>query len=218
MSNFHEFLSQLLSEGRVVFRSSKAPSDRPAPQDIALLEQAFRAYRLQVAGPAIPFDPAVGYSAAELIRQASWTLVNHEDHVSRLRERLKMPIEPQTPSHHLSADLTLRFLPQIFNRASALDSSDPFIDLLKGLLVRWPLSGVLSDVAERPLTSLEFGGHPGLLLLYAERLSSNDRPSWRPTGKGLGLEYYDLVIEERGRSKPSRPSVSLTSERGDHVG
>ena len=147
MTSFHEFLNQLLNEGRVVFRSTKAPHDRPRPQDIALLEKAYLAHRLSVAGPDIPFDPAVAFSAAELIRQASWALVNHDDRISHLKKCLTMPIEPVTPAHHLSADLTLRYLPQIFNRARVLDPCDPFIDLLTELLRRWPLSGVLSDVA-----------------------------------------------------------------------
>ena len=98
-----------------------------------------------------------------------------------------MPIEPPTPAHHLSADLTLRYLPQVLNRARGLDPTDPLIGLLEDVLRRWPLSGVLSDVAEAPLGSLEFGGHPGLLLLYAERLAANDRPAWRPAQAGPGL-------------------------------
>jgi hypothetical protein len=218
MTSFHEFLTQLLNDGKVVFRSTRAPRDPPQPQDIALLEDAYRAYRLTVAGPAVPFDPAIGYSAAELIRQSSWALVNHDDRVSQLKGRLKMPIEPVTPAHHLSADLTLRYLPQILNRARVLDPGDALIDLLKGLLRRWPLSGVISDVAEAPLNSLEFAGHPGLLLLYAERLAANDRLAWRPVQPGPGLEYYELVMQERGQRGAHRPGVSVTSGRGDHAG
>ncbi len=41
MTSFHEFVTQLLREGKVVFRSARAPRDRPRPQDIALLEKAF---------------------------------------------------------------------------------------------------------------------------------------------------------------------------------
>jgi hypothetical protein len=218
MTSFHEFLTQLLNEGRVVFRSNSAPRDRPRPQDIALLEEAFRAYSLSVAGPAVPFDPAIAYSAAELIRQASWSLVNHDDRILHLKDRLKMPIDPATPAHHLSADLTLRYLPQILNRARVLDPGDPLGDLFEGVLRRWPLSGVLSDVAEAPLTSLEFGAHHGLLLLYAERLAANDRLAWRPGQAGPGLEYYQLVTAERGRAKSRKSDISLASGRGDHVG
>jgi hypothetical protein len=218
MTSFHEFLTQLLNEGRVVFRSTRAPHDRPRPQDITLLEETYRVYRLRVAGPVIPFDPAVGFSAAELIRQASWALVSHDERISLLKKCLTMPIAPVTAAHHLSADLTLRYLPQIFNRARVLDPSDPLIDLLTDLLRRWPLSGVLSDVSEAPVDSLEFGGHPGLLLLYSERLAASDRPAWRPDPGGPGREYYDLVIHERDRASSSKPGVSLTSGRGAHVG
>jgi hypothetical protein len=218
MASFHDFLSELLNEGRVVFRTSKPPLDRPRPEDIAVLEEAYQAYRLRVAGPAIPFDPAVGYSAADLIRQSSWALVRHDDRISHLKERLKMPIDPKTPAHHLSADLTLRYLPQILNRARVLDPSDPVIELLKASLLRWPLSGVLSDVSEAPLGSLDFGGHTGLLLLYAERLAANDRPAWRPVRPGPGWDYFELVTEERDRGKANGLDASVTRGRGAEVG
>jgi hypothetical protein len=218
MTSFHEFLNQLLNEGRVVFRSTRAPHDRPRPQDIAVLEKAYLAHGLSVAGPDIPFDPAVAFSAAELIRQASWALVNHDDRITHLKKCLTMPIAPVTPAHHLSADLTLRYLPQIFNRARVLDPCDPFVDLLRELLRRWPLSGAISDVAEAPLASLDFGGHLGLLLLYAERLAVNDRKAWRPVEGGPGWEQYELVIQERGRVGAIKPDFSVTIGRGAQIG
>jgi MoxR-vWA-beta-propeller ternary system domain bpX4 len=218
MTSFHEFLNQLLNEGRVVFRSTRAPHDRPRPQDIAVLEKAYLAHRLSVAGPDIPFDPAVAFSAAELIRQASWALVNHDDRISHLKKCLTMPIAPVTPAHHLSADLTLRYLPQIFNRARVLDPCDPFVDLLRELLRRWPLSGAISDVAEAPLASLEFGRHAGLLLLYAERLAVNDRKAWRPVQGGPGWEQYELVIQDLGRVGANKPDFSVSSGRGAQIG
>jgi MoxR-vWA-beta-propeller ternary system domain bpX4 len=218
MTLFHEFLNQLLNEGRVVFRETRAPHDRPRPQDIALLEKAYLAHRLSVAGPDIPFDPAVAFSAAELIRQSSWALVNHDDRIYHLKKCLTMPIAPVTPAHHLSADLTLRYLPQIFNRARVLDPCDPFVDFLTELLRRWPLSGALSDVAQGPLASLDFGGHPGLLLLYAERLAANDRVGWRPVQGGPGWEYFELVIQDRGRGGASKPDASVANGRGAQIG
>jgi MoxR-vWA-beta-propeller ternary system protein len=218
MTLFHEFLTGLLDEGRIVFRSARAPHDRPAAQDVAILERAYESYRLAVAGPGIPFDPAVAYSAAELIRQASWALVNHGDRVSDLKKCLTMPIEPTTPAHHLSADLMLRYLPQIHRRARGLDPCDPLIDLLEGLLRRWPLSGVLSDVAQPPLAPLAFGEHPGLMLLYAERLAANDRPAWRPVRPGTTWDYYELVIEEQDREKAKSRETLVHLGRGADLG
>jgi hypothetical protein len=218
MAPFHEFLTRLLDEGRIVFRSASAPHDRPLAQDVAILERAYETYRLAVAGPGIPFDPAVAYSAAELIRQASWALVNHDDRISDLKKCLTMPIEPATPAHHLSADLMLRYLPQILRRARGLDPTDPLIHLLESLLRRWPLSGVLSHVAEPPLAPLDFGQHPGLLLLYAERLAANDRPAWRPVQPGPAWDCYELVIQSQGRGKAKAREAVVSGTKGAHLG
>jgi MoxR-vWA-beta-propeller ternary system domain bpX4 len=210
MTPFEEFLAQLLDRGRIIFRSTTAPRDRPSAHAVSLLARAFQTHALSVAGPAITFDPQVACAAAELLRQASWASVNHDDRVDELQKRLKLPGSPQTPSHHLSADLTLRYLPQILRRARALDPSDPLVAILARVLRGWPLSGVLSDVDEGPLTSLDFGGHRGLLLLYAERLLTSDRPSWRPMPAGPGWEHDEWVRQEQSRVAEAKPFVAAS--------
>jgi len=203
MTAFHEFLTQLLDQGKVVFRSTRALHDRPSARGIAILAEAFETSCLSVAGPRVAFDPAVACAAAELVRQASWALVCHDDRVADLEKRLRMPALSATPSLHLSADLMLRYVPQILRRARGLDPADPLVELLANILRRWPLSGVLSDVDEGPLVPLDFGGHSGLLLLYAERLIGNDRPSWRPEQPGKSWDYYELVLQEHDRTAPA---------------
>jgi hypothetical protein len=146
-----------------------------------------------VAGPPIGFDARVAGAAAELVRQASWALVSREDRVEDLKPRVRMPIAPGTPAHHLSADLMLRYLPQVLRRVRGLDATDPLIGLLAEVLRGWPLSGVLSDVEEGPLVVTDFCGHSGLLMLYAERLAANDRPAWRPEDSSPAYEYYRLA-------------------------
>ena len=70
---------------------------------------------------------------------------------------------------------------------------------METLLRQWPLTGVLADVAEEPLTPPEFDGHPGLLLLYAERLARHEKPAWVPHGKAF--EYVELVFRELGKEQ-----------------
>lgn len=55
---------------------------------------------------------------------------------------------------------------------------------------------MLSDIEEGPLVATDFGGHPGLLLVYAERLAANDRPAWRPEPSSPAYDYYEVVSEE----------------------
>jgi MoxR-vWA-beta-propeller ternary system domain bpX4 len=196
MAAFSEFLAELLDEGKIVFRSAKPPQDRPSERDVAILSEAFDTVALSVAGPPIRFESRTACEAAELVRQASWALVNREERVDDLKRRLRMTKASSTPAQHLSADLMLRYLPQVLRRARGLDPADPLVEILSGILRRWPLSGVLSDIEEGPLVAPHFGGHPGLLLLYCERLAANDRPAWRPEPSSPAYDYYVLVSGE----------------------
>jgi hypothetical protein len=69
---------------------------------------------------------------------------------------------------------------------------------------------VLSAVADPPRGDLEFDGHTGLQLLYAERLADNLKPAWVPAG-GRCREVAELVFQERGRVLPAAPE----SKKGD---
>ena len=180
MDGLDDFLRRLLFEGRVVFRRAPEPETPASPEAIAVLARAFATRRLEVAEPVIPFDPRVAAAAGELVRQASWALVNRGDRPKELAGKVVMPMAPKTAAHHLSADLALRFLPQIERRARGIDPADSLVRLLGSVLRSWPLSGVLTGLHEGPDTPTDLAGHPGLMLLYAERLARHDRPGWRP--------------------------------------
>jgi hypothetical protein len=197
MDTLADFLARLLGEGRVVFRERPRPGPEDAGRAAGVLEHAFDAVRLDVAGPSIPFDPAAAVAAGELVRRACWALVSHEERVEDLARALTMPMAPTAPAQHLSADLALRYLPQVHRRARAINPADPLRGLIEEVLRRWPLSGVLADLMEGPILPPEALDHPGLFLLYAERLAAHDRPSWRPAGRasefaalvGLGADH-----------------------------
>lgn len=199
MADFEEFLTRLLRDGVVVFRSPPVPTRGTSARAAILLADAYESYRLDLAGPAISFDAAVACEAAELVRQACWALVNRGDRVADLAPRLAMSRPPGRPSDHLSADLLLRYLPRVYRRARAASPNDPLVGLLGDVLRRWPLSGVLVGFDEPPLRPPELGGHPGLLLLYAERLVVHDRPAWEPVG--AGRDYLELVRQGCGRPR-----------------
>jgi hypothetical protein len=205
MGSFSEFLHRLLVEGSVVLDRPPqvGAADRAAGVD--LLAAAFADHRLDVAGPPPAFDADAAAASAELVWLACWFLVHRGDEPAVMEKALAFST-PGNASQHLSADLTLRFLPQVHRRARGLAVGDPLSGQLARVLRAWPLSGVLSDVAEPPTTPLEFNGHSGLLMLYAERLATNVKPAWMPAGRGL--EYVELAFAERGVRMPSAASIA----------
>ena len=48
-----------------------------------------------------------------------------------------------------------------------------------------------------PLAPVEFASHPGLRLLYAERLAQHEKPGWFPAGPAM--ESVELVWQQLGR-------------------
>lgn len=202
MDRLEDFVTLVLREGRVVLRSWPLESSEPR-RVIEAIEQAYARYRLDVAGPLIPFDGGVALDAARLVAEACWALVRRQEPADDLAKRLAIARGPSTPAHHLSADLLLRFVPQLIRRARALDPADPLAAILSDLLRRWPLSGVLASLEEGPASTLDFGGHEGLMLLYAERWVRHENPAWQPSGRLL--EYVELARRAVGGRRPGAP-------------
>jgi hypothetical protein len=196
-----EFLNGLLAKG--VVRLSGRPVLPPGERARAAerLAAAFADYRLDVAGPPIPFDAGAALAAAERLGLACWFLVRRTEPPEELAKCLTLPQPPRSAAEHLSADLVLRSLPQVHRRARALAPDDVLTGWLARLLRQWPLTGVLSGVEEGPTTPADLDGHPGLLLLYAERLAGNLRPAWVP--RGPALAYVELVFAGRRLPVPA---------------
>ncbi len=162
-----------------------------------MLRRVFEVNALDVAGPPIAFDAVAALEAAEATAWACWSHVSGEK-----ADRVRMKTAARSASSHLSADVTLLFLPGILQRARLRDPQGPLIAALEVLLRSWPLSGVLAGLDGRPLTAPSFGGHPGLQLLYAERLVDDAQPGWAPTDEAARA-WAEHVFRERGKPMPA---------------
>jgi hypothetical protein len=211
MSPFAEFYHVLLREGRAVLNGPLQPEPADLAETTDVLRQAYGDYQLDLAGPRLEFDAKIGLAAAAVVYHACLALVSHALPVSELEKLVVMPGPPVSPAAHLSADLVLRFLPSVHRRARALAPADPLAGLLETLLRQWPLSGALADITEEPMTPLDFGGHPGLLFLYAERLARHEKPAWLPTG--ACLDYVELVWAELGKDVTLLRQSAATGEK-----
>jgi hypothetical protein len=197
MSPSADFFDLVFESGRAVLQCRPNEGKTTDPKVTASLARAFTIYRREVAGPPIEFDAATATVAAGLLHQACWFSLNRQDPDAALDRLLALPGPPRSASEHLSADLTLRYLPQIYRRAKAQHPADRLTVLLEEVLRRWPLSGVLADLQEGPLTPLTFDNHRGLLLMYAERLARHEKAAWVP--EGPEREYVELVYAELGK-------------------
>jgi hypothetical protein len=208
MSALARFLHDALYEGRLVLASppDEAATDRQA---LAVLRRAFDAHALSIAGAPLAFDEKLAFAAARLLQRAAWYYLNPGFTIEKPETLLSIPRTPAAPEHHLSGDLVLRLMPTLYRRAKALMPNDALPERLEQVLREWPLSGVLADIREAPLTPIEFG-HVGLDMLYAERLALHDRAGWFPSGKGL--EYVELIWQDLGRNVAVLPALAGPSE------
>jgi hypothetical protein len=195
--DFSLFLREVLIDGRMVFHGPPEPSVQDDARALNVLRSAFDDHRLTLAGSLIDFDPESALSAARFLEKAGWFLLNFAENAAQVRKALAFTGVPVNPAQHLSADLLLRHLPAILRRARALGGADPLAEVLTNVLRRWPLSGVLADLEDGPVTRLDFMGHAGLRLLYAERLASHFKPAWvPPPGE---REHLELVWTDSNR-------------------
>jgi hypothetical protein len=205
MAAFTQLVTHLLREGNV--RLSEPPRLPPGERDgvLAALAAEHAAHALDVAGPPLPFVPAVALAATEFLAWACWFLVHRGEPAAGVERTLPALAGPHGAAEHLSGDVVLRFLGGVYRRARAAGAQDVLTARTEDVLRRWPLSGVLADLDAPPAAPLDLGGHPGLVLLYAERLAGRPRPAW--VGEGAVREVVELVFAERGLPVPAPEGV-----------
>jgi hypothetical protein len=183
------FLTTLFGRGEVVFRTAPLKAPPRDPDALRVLEAEYARYAVDLPGRSPPLDADVALRAAEILRDACWFVLSHEEDIAEVERRVQWANVATTPAQHFSADLTLRFAARVHRRAKALNPTDALVRSLEHTLRRWPLSGVLCEIDDAPI--LQLPDHDGLLLLYAERLRANHKPAWTPQGRAR--EYCELV-------------------------
>lgn len=184
----HTFLDQLFTSGEIVFK--RAP-DAPPDNDLEtkrVLEHAFKRYSLDLAGPPSRLDLSIAERAADVTRRACWLTLSNVEDEDEIKHIMRFEGTPQNAAQHLSADLCLRFLPRIHNRLRAAKPDDAVVGIIENILKRWPLSGILCDIAAPPVAiNLH---NEAVMQLYAQRFLQHPKDNWKPTDKAL--EHIEL--------------------------
>jgi hypothetical protein len=199
MTAFPHWLARVLDHGESVLDRRPEPSAADRGEVGRVLADAFRWHVLAVAGPAAVVRRTGGGGSVR--RAGSRVLAAGERGGGAGRHACRSDFRRGPPVGRRGC---FRFLPTVYRRAKARTDA-ALITGVETVLRRWPLSGVLAELDGEPAAALDFFGHPGLQLLYAERLTAAARPGWVPPA-GPAREWAERVFADRGRPLPARPT------------
>ena len=189
------FVRSLAETGRI-----RVPPDEALPPDIGdAVREMDAAARQEMAFDPPALDPPSAMWALTVLYRACQALVFREIDAASVERGLAAPCpQPPSPLVCYSADLSLRYVPDLLSLARGIAPDDPLVAGLTALARAWPLSSVgvpgLDDV-----DASAFVDHPSLRQLYVDRIiergdvSRLKHPAVRAAvGEALGA-YPDLA-------------------------
>jgi MoxR-vWA-beta-propeller ternary system domain bpX4 len=122
--------------------------------------------------PARPpeFDGDAALWAAKMVYVAAQLILFREHKEEAINDLFPPDHAPTTPGSILSADLCLRFLPEMIKNLKAIDSEDLLIDLLEERIKKWHYSSVSYPLRIEALDFNEAYENPCLQHLYCDRI------------------------------------------------
>jgi len=174
--------------------------------------------RMNLPGVLPALDLPAAYWAACLLMAGCRFLIARDEAPESMGPVLSMPCpSPLNESTVYSADLFLRFLPDLHRMAKRLAADDPLVGLLERVGKEWPLSSVgMDNTAGGSLES--FIRHPGLAQVYADRVIAQramdrlDEPGIRRRVRSSYGAYPELCPEvSRFLEQPAAGPVKVDS-------
>jgi len=134
------------------------------------LETEYRRESLEYPGIAPDYDPEAALWAAQLIYFASQLLLYRRNKETELT--LILPDYPGeiTAGAILSADLCVRFLPEILDKTREIDTEDALAGVLEHHLQTWHYSGIGYPLKKEALSFDIIFREPGLKQAYINRV------------------------------------------------
>lgn len=146
-SPFLDTLFQLRNNGHITIFAAIQDIPAKEEQDVAgYLESEFEKERLEFLSEQIKYNSETAVWAAKVLYRSAQLYLRRKDTDKNL-DKLIPPFTSKTDvSAILSADLSLRFLPQIISALKDADSEDPLIKMLGAIVTQFHYSAVGSDL------------------------------------------------------------------------
>lgn len=146
VSSFFKTLYDLRKNGNItVFSKLHTVSKTDIAEVNAFLQAEFELERMEFP-EAVDFDPVSALWAAKTIFYSAQLLLIRGDTLKDLAAFFPENNSKVTLTAILSADLSLRFLPEIYTQLQIADSKDPLLPLLERYLKQFHYSAIGSDI------------------------------------------------------------------------
>jgi hypothetical protein len=138
------------------------------------------------------FDPTAALWAARYLYTAVQFILLRNLDETTMQEHLLPYTGEQTAAAMYSADLTLRYLPDLFDLAKGLSPNDPLVKQMKETAQLWPFSSAGIAMSEELELSVIFS-HVSLQQAYIDRIIAA-----KDLHKCRQADCYPLVLEALG--------------------
>jgi hypothetical protein len=164
------FISGLINEGQVSVAPAIAVFTEADLQKAKVhLQQYYHDDCLEMPGAAPAYNEAAAiWGAMYIYRTVQFILLRNLDEHA-IQEAMPTPPAERTPDVIYSADLTLRYFPNLFHHARGISPGDPLVKHLQQTATEWPFSAAMTDL---PIAgSLEYiWQHTSLQKAYIDRI------------------------------------------------
>ena len=170
-SRFLDTLFLLRKEGTLtIFSDFKTLSEKEEKEAEDFFESEFEKERLDFLSDKIPFNKEAAIWAAKILYHSAQLYLIRKDTAKDLEKQIPQYQDEKDVSAILSADLSLRFLPQLLDALQITDSTDPLVKILENILQQFHYSGIGLDLNLEKINWEEELKNKTYRKLYLERI------------------------------------------------
>lgn len=170
-SPFLDTLFLLRKEGTLtIFSDFKTLSEKEEKEAEDFFESDFEKERLDFLSDKISFNKEAAIWAAKVLYHSAQLYLIRKDTAKNLEKLIPQYLGEKNVSAILSADLSLRFLPQLVDALQIADSTDPLVKMLGNILHQFHYSGIGLDLNLEKINWEEELKNKTYRKLYLERI------------------------------------------------
>jgi hypothetical protein len=170
-SPFLDTLFLLRKEGTLtIFSDFKTLSEKEEKEAEDFFESDFEKERLDFLSDKISFNKESAIWAAKVLYHSAQLYLIRKDTAKDIEKLIPQYQGEKNTSAILSADLSLRFLPQLVDALQIADSTDPLVKILENILQQFHYSGIGLDLNLENINWEEELKNKTYRKLYLERI------------------------------------------------